>query len=212
MGEGTLRSSIVLELKKCEQCVMEYRPTRRWQKFCSSVCRDRHHMTTWGNARQRSDETPEQFQARIRAYGQRKLNKYSNGHVDVGMCRACTQPTIGDQISWCEKHWLEQCAWRSGLRGGGWTEKLKKLLELQNFTCPYTGRKLVIGVNASIDHIQPRSRFPELVNCYENLEWVDVDVNRAKRSLTKEEFIALCDTVSGRHAWPNPERMATDCG
>ena len=102
---------------------------------------------------------------------------------------------------------------RAGLRGPGWPDRLKRLLELQGFTCPYTGKKLEIGTNASLDHIQPKSRFPELENCFENLEWVDDNVNRAKRAMTKEEFVELCSTVAARHEWKNPSAIGSGwCG
>jgi 5-methylcytosine-specific restriction endonuclease McrA len=59
----------------------------------------------------------------------------------------------------------------------------------QNFTCPYTGDKLVLGVNASIDHIKPKKRFPELASDINNIEWVSFRVNYHKYDCTKEEFI-----------------------
>ena len=49
----------------------------------------------------------------------------------------------------------------------------------------------VVGGNAWIDHIMPRSKFPELAQDIENLEWVTEDVNRAKQDKTPEEFLEL---------------------
>jgi 5-methylcytosine-specific restriction endonuclease McrA len=116
----------------------------------------------------------------------------------MGLCYSCSDKPVNGTSSWCEKHWLTQAAWRFGLRGRGSWKKLKDLLEAQNYTCPYSGRKLIIGMNASVDHKLPRSKYPGLVGSIGNCEWVDEDVNRAKRAMTPAEFIALCKSVADR--------------
>ena len=68
----------------------------------------------------------------------------------------------------------------------------------QNFTCPYTGEKLILGVNAWIDHILPRSRFPDQETSLDNLQWVSKKANLAKHNLTKDEFLDLCRLISKR--------------
>jgi hypothetical protein len=56
--------------------------------------------------------------------------------------------------------------------------------------CPYTGNKLEIGVNASLDHIIPKSKGG--TNACSNLQFVycngAFDVNRMKGEMTEEEF------------------------
>lgn len=75
-------------------------------------------------------------------------------------------------------------------------DELRLLIEAQNYECPYSGRKLVIGRNAAIDHKRPRSRGG--TDTIDNLQWVDDEVNRAKTSMTHEEFIALCRLIACR--------------
>lgn len=70
-----------------------------------------------------------------------------------------------------------------------------EILERQGRKCSYTGRELVVGKNASIDHVFPKARFPEKARELENLEFVDLRINWAKRDLTKEEFVDLCESV-----------------
>jgi hypothetical protein len=68
-------------------------------------------------------------------------------------------------------------------------DKLVKLLENQNFHCPYTGIELLLGHNASLDHKVPTSKGG--TNEFENLQWVylgDFDVNRIKLDMTEEQF------------------------
>lgn len=75
--------------------------------------------------------------------------------------------------------------------------ELIKLLEDQNGVCPYTGRSLEIGVNATLDHKTPKSRggSDEL----KNLQWVFCsefqNVNTLKWNMTDEEFKGLVKLV-----------------
>ncbi len=69
-----------------------------------------------------------------------------------------------------------------------------KLIE-QDFKCYITGRELVLGLNASLDHVIPRSKDKELSKKIDNLKWCDKSVNFVKRDLTIDEFISLCRDV-----------------
>jgi len=72
---------------------------------------------------------------------------------------------------------------------------LKQNLEEQNYLCPYTGEKIVLGVNDSLDHIFPCSRFPEKKFDLDNVEWTTRKINTVKNELTKQEFLDLCSHI-----------------
>lgn len=74
-------------------------------------------------------------------------------------------------------------------------QELRELWERQAGICPYTGETLILGVNASIDHILPRSRYPERKHDITNVEWVSLRVNVMKRDFTKEEFLAFLGRI-----------------
>jgi hypothetical protein len=57
-------------------------------------------------------------------------------------------------------------------------------------------RKLILGVNASIDHIKPVSRYADLALKLDNMEWVSFRVNLAKSDLTPEEFLSLIKAIA----------------
>ena len=99
----------------------------------------------------------------------------------------------------CRKHWLVQAAWRAGLRGSKVGEAVEEMLIRQNYKCAYTGVVLVLGVNASLDHIKPRLEHPDLLGQISNLEWVDETVNRSKGKMSRERFIELCREVDQHH-------------
>ena len=66
------------------------------------------------------------------------------------------------------------------------------LLEHQHYRCALTGRWLT-PQTAALDHIMPMRRGGEHV--IENTQVLHKDVNRAKGSLTSEEFLAMCREV-----------------
>jgi 5-methylcytosine-specific restriction endonuclease McrA len=72
---------------------------------------------------------------------------------------------------------------------------VKTILEKQNYLCPYTKEKLIPGVNCSLDHILPRSRYPKLVTDLTNLEWTTILVNKSKYNMTKKEYLSLIEII-----------------
>ncbi len=215
-----------LSLKKfrermCPRCKRRYRPQREWQKFCSRNCRwaindkrkslKRPKIKTNSTKRDPfgvvkcpvclkrfSSTRASKKYCSWNCYKKRMFSNWKNANRKRGSCYDCLQPPLSGTVSRCEKHWLVQAAWRAGLRvKDGWVI-LRKKLEAQKWRCFYTGRILTLGVNASVDHIYARSTHPHLQGDIENLEWVDLEVNRAKRTLGKDAFIALCYEVSSR--------------
>lgn len=207
--------------RACLRCRCPFSPGRAWQKFCSRNCRwavcdiikasRRPKIRRIGTPGKpfgafvcpvckkkfTSTRSTKKYCSHV-CYRKRMSSNWVNKNRSRGLCYACESPPITGTASWCEKHWLTQLAWRSGLRGRGSGRRLKEILESQNYRCPYTGRRLVIGKNASVDHINSRARFPGLIGEITNLEWVDVEVNRAKRTMSRVEFISMCREVVRR--------------
>ena len=76
------------------------------------------------------------------------------------------------------------------------TTQWKMLLDVfnkQKGICPYTGEKLEIGRNASLDH--KISKFNGGASGPENLQWVDWRVNVMKWKMSEEEFLEVCQKV-----------------
>lgn len=65
-------------------------------------------------------------------------------------------------------------------------------LERQQFRCALTGRRLTPD-EASLDHIIPISRGGQ--HTPENIQILHRDVNRAKSTLTNDEFVGLCRDI-----------------
>ena len=94
----------------------------------------------------------------------------------------------------CEKHWLQDMSRKHLGTVKRWTE-LKELFEKQNGVCAISGVKLEYGVNASIDHIKPLSKYPELNNDINNLQWVDKKINNMKLDMEIDEFLSFVKII-----------------
>lgn len=71
-------------------------------------------------------------------------------------------------------------------------KELASLYKSQRGICALTGRRLTRG-DIHLDHILPLSLNGD--DTKENLQWVCKDANLAKRALTNDEFIKLCQDV-----------------
>jgi hypothetical protein len=116
------------------------------------------------------------------------------GGLLVKSCMVCYMRNLA-------KHHLgSQSLWRDMVR----------LYIAQGGRCYFTGRKLVLGWNASIDHLTPRSRVGGLRHDIKNLAWVLFSINCAKGDKTEIEFrrsflrtaIAFCEK-NGMRVWPS---------
>jgi 5-methylcytosine-specific restriction endonuclease McrA len=82
-------------------------------------------------------------------------------------------------------------------------EGVLRLLEVQQYRCALTGRSLTPQA-AALDHIVP-VRFGGR-HVIENAQVLHKDVNRAKGSLTNEEFIGMCREVVHWSDLPNTRK------
>lgn len=72
------------------------------------------------------------------------------------------------------------------------TTNVLRLVEFQQYRCALTGRSLT-PESASLDHIVPVRHGGD--HAIENAQVLHKDVNRAKTTMTSEEFIRLCREV-----------------
>lgn len=181
-GPGTYKP----RYKTCTKC-----GTRKHVKlFVYLKSETRHHswcrscMNKAANARYYAHRTkPEKL--RLRQYHKRRRAKF----LKQGRCDRCGKHQLPNS-KMCELHYLTTASHYSlGIQ----TKKAAQLL-LDKFNaggrkCPYTREPLILSVNAQLDHILPRSRFPELKHDIDNVEWISAVANRAKHDMTKKEFL-----------------------
>lgn len=105
----------------------------------------------------------------------------------LGLCVTCGSELMENSNTFCETCWLKRTSFNNLGSVQHWVF-LKELFEQQGCKCYYTGLDLVLGVNASIDHIKPRSKYPELTNDPSNVCWCDRSINRQKADRGQDEF------------------------
>lgn len=108
------------------------------------------------------------------------------------VCGSRPLPSLREKgrVPYCERCYMRKTAGQNLRNTKLWLVLRDKLLS-QRFRCAYTGEVLVLGVNDSVDHILPRSRFPEIAREMSNVEWVTRRVNEMKKNLTRDEFLDL---------------------
>jgi hypothetical protein len=194
----------------CQQCKRKFPRKTVWQNFCSASCRNRWHKNPTARSGSKKCEICASLFIPKKTWNQvycsekchmvglsKATGRYRIRNKKIGLCLNCPKKTLPTS-SLCEEHWYKRAARTNGFKKEDGWKLIKKLLKDQNFMCPYSGRELVLGFNASMDHINPKSRFPEQAHLLENLEWIDIEVNSAKRDLTKEEYVSLCKLVASR--------------
>ena len=93
---------------------------------------------------------------------------------------------------------------------GRWRE-LVRLYLAQGGRCWFSGRKLTLGWNASLDHLIPKSRRRDLSRDVNNLAWCLYSLNLAKGVKTEGEFVrsflktaaAFCQKNGLEVLWPS---------
>ena len=98
----------------------------------------------------------------------------------------------------CDVHWFTTIGRSHGLndRNGG-VQLIREIWVAQSGKCALTGTALVKGETASLDHIVPTSKGG--TSSRENLRWVRLDVNGAKRAMNDAELVAMCRAVVEHH-------------
>lgn len=117
-------------------------------------------------------------------------------------CCGCDDPVVPatekSNKPRCETCFFKRTAHNTLGKLSRW-QPLAKAFHAQDKLCAYTGTPLELGVNASLDHILPSSRFPHLRSEPSNTHWVDASINSMKYNMTHDEFIAVCVAVANRH-------------
>lgn len=129
-----------------------------------------------------------------------RTRKRHRVYIDAGLCSGCGQrPSLETQTGQDAGRLCDVCYFKFVARrycGAThlWTQLRDQIIK-QQYQCPYTGEQLILGLNTSLDHIQPKGRFPELAQSLDNMQWVSTDANTIKHDRTPDEFIERMITM-----------------
>ncbi len=177
----------------------------------------RANKRTCSSCGRKQVESSTKYQSVVRLYGKcitcRKLNttpyskcslclNKSNSYLKkarleakiTGKCLSCLKVNRLDNLILCLDCWFKEKA-RLHLGSSHRTGELKVLWSKRKGKCYYTNIELIPGVNASIDHKLPISKYPNSINNIDNLVWCAIRVNEGKQDQTSEEYIDLCRQV-----------------
>jgi hypothetical protein len=157
------------------------------------------HDGVSGSCKPCSKERVRQWADKNRDHIRRKQSEWRGRRKVAGLCGNCNEPSLGSGVRQCEKHWYGGVA-LGRLGDSRLGPHLRELAERQGFRCVYTGGSLVPGVNMSLDHIYPTSRFPHLAGEITNVQWVTKKMNTMKGARTHDEFVDLCRRIADAFA------------
>ena len=194
-------SKLQLERKRHKLCILCGKPAHNRTLFCET-CRSAHNNRFRVVAQYRKAnnlchdcggkiDRPNFTRCSKCAERQHKsFAKLVASRHEKGLCRCGNPATIGKVCNDC---WFKR---ESQFNTGSkhmW-QAIKQLLEKQEYKCAYSGRHLIPGVNASLDHIVPIAKGGS--NDITNLQWVDKQINtRMKFGLSHQEFMSLLHQI-----------------
>lgn len=132
---------------------------------------------------------------KLMAYNYKTRKKREASRLEGSVCYQCGGKIVHGEHKLCEICLLKQYAYGATKKSGNW-EYLRDLLAHQNYKCAYTGEAITFGLNASIDHIIPKSHrdYPGDKDL-SNLCWTTKKTNIVKNNLSKDELIEFCKKV-----------------
>lgn len=114
----------------------------------------------------------------------KKTRDAIRNRLEQGKCLRCGN----NKLSTCNYCWI---CWLKGHtdRTGTSPKELENIWNQQQGKCTYSGRLLIPGKNAHLDHkISVKNKGTNDPN---NLQWVDKNINYAKRALSEDEFLTM---------------------
>lgn len=119
---------------------------------------------------------------------------WMNKQKGKGLCIFCKNDKL-KYSNLCEIHYFKSIS-SSLLRNRDKWEELRDIFHAQEGKCFFTGKDLILGLTAGLDHLEPRSTRPDLTSDVNNVRWVDKRINQMKGDMPVKEFIELCKLVS----------------
>ncbi len=144
-----------------------------------------------------------EMKKRLKNFTIKEKNKFYNrgrkiyrDRIKERSCTTCGKKIVEkyNQSKSCGDCWFKSRA-RQNLKNKNLWKQLKAQFKKQKNKCFYSGRDLILGINCSVDHILPKSKYKDKIDDLDNLKFVDLKVNIAKSDLSEEEFLNLIRTI-----------------
>lgn len=191
----------------CKDCLNEYRRGRRKKLLCArcgkqlserkSLCqecrvfwnRHRDQKIAAGLCEICSEPITSGGRCCDRCIEKRKKRRAKV--IAAGICSRCRKNKADAGMD-CSGCWFKHAAKRH-LGSVRHLALIMRLWAAQDGVCALSGVTLIPGVNASLDHVVPRSKGGK--NEAGNLRWVDRRVNRARDNMSDVELFTMCKRI-----------------
>ena len=116
-----------------------------------------------------------------------------------GLCAALgCDSIVYFSSNYCEDHYYKKVS-VARMGSNQYGDALRDKAYDQKMICVVSGEDLIPGDNMSLDHIKPKSLYPELNSMICNVQWVTKWVNNAKWNLGMDEFVERCVNIANRY-------------
>lgn len=149
------------------------------QRWCKE-CRKQYYQNNRKDKLEYQKEYYHKNREYYKEYHKEYQKEYNQKNKDKGLCTKCSKHQIMENNqTLCVTCWFKYRSCKATGTIGNW-QYLADLAVRQGGLCAITGEVLIPGVNASVDHILPRSTHPELIAEPSNLQWVTFSANATK--------------------------------
>lgn len=112
----------------------------------------------------------------------------------MGICIKCRKSPKCRRLVRCRMCTLKDLAYKHLGDSKRWSELADRLIQ-QDYQCHYTGKRIDIGNNASIEHLVPKHLKRSNETFISNIRWVHNDINLMKNKLSITTFLQRCKEV-----------------
>lgn len=121
--------------------------------------------------------------------------KWSDNNLGLGKCCSCSSERLPNSNRYCKKHYLFIKS-KDHFKTTKMWKNLEDILHSQEYKCALTGEDIILGLNDSVDHIIPKSKFSDdTYKCLSNLRWTTRQANSVKNNFTDDELIQFLEKI-----------------
>ena len=168
------------------------------EKFCGT-CKSVKFTEEFNARSDSSDGKSYKCRDCTKLYNKVRYAEQRDHSIMHGLCAALgCDSIVYFSSNYCEDHYYKKVS-VARMGSNQYGDALRDKAHDQKMICVVSGEDLIPGDNMSLDHIKPKSLYPELNSMIGNVQWVTKWVNIAKWTLGMDEFVKRCVSIANRY-------------
>ena len=168
------------------------------EKFCGT-CKSVKFTEEFNARSDSSDGKSYKCRDCTKLYNKVRYAEQRDHSIMHGLCAALgCDSIVYFSSNYCEDHYYKKVS-VARMGSNQYGDALRDKAHDQKMICVVSGEDLIPGDNMSLDHIKPKSLYPELNSMIGNVQWVTKWVNIAKWDLGMDEFVQRCVNIANRY-------------